>query len=161
MNISGGESLVTLSEVLSRGYYFAKLKLSNRASESSMSTSTADSYSSKTSALTHSFRFLDLPAELRATILELILTTCLTSDWQYNRERQNLLFECSFATWWDSTELQPRILGVSRQLLHEGLPILYGKNNFELLSDPSDDYCSAIEISPRTSSAVWASAILQ
>lgn len=79
---------------------------------------------------------LELPFEIQEHILDLLLVSKLESKWQYESYRDHLIV--GEPIWNDGSasgvrppsQTFPEVLRTCKYLLQEGLPVLYGRNNF-------------------------------
>jgi hypothetical protein len=89
--------------------------------------------------MTGSKSVLDLPPEIRFKILEALLVPTFWYSSVFvtpnERGRVHLKQQCSLFT---DGQIYPEILRTSRQMSYEELPILYGRNKFQVCGDIQD-----------------------
>jgi len=133
-DLSDHISLKEINFQLKRAYVFA---MSDRALSAGLMNLPNPAAPSRAMERPSSFRFLDLPAEIREQVLDLLLITKLESNWQHEGYRHHLIVGFQ---WWDLdcrsslSTIYPEVLRTCRQILQESLPILYRKNNFKFLN---------------------------
>jgi hypothetical protein len=126
--LSGHTSLKQINSQLKRAYVFA---MSDRALSVGLMNLPNLGAPPRAIERPPSFRFLDLPAEIRKQVLDLILTTEPESQWQHEAYKHHLvvgiMWDKFYAMDYSSCfrKIYPEILRTSKQILQESLRILY------------------------------------